>query len=159
MKVIYLDIDGVLNCSKTRARIADSVGLDGRLIGNLKTIVSETNAKIVLISTWKESWQRDASKKPFQNMFARYLDERLAAAAISVYDKTAVKSDGAYLSRGEGILDYNSAHGVSAFVILDDYQHDYDGCGLTGRWVQTDFNGGGLTEERAEDAIKILKGE
>lgn len=156
MKVIYLDIDGVLNCSETKARIMDSVGLDGKLLGNLKKIVDRTNAKIVLISTWKEGWVKDKVKKPFQNSIARYLDEKFSAHNLKVFDKTETKAYGKFLSRGEGILRYNETNGVESFVIIDDYQYDYDGCSLTGRWVKTDFNQGGLTESKAEETTSLF---
>jgi hypothetical protein len=156
MKVIYLDIDGVLNCSETKARIMDSVGLDGKLLGNLKKIVEKTNAKIVLISTWKEGWVKDKVKKPFQSFVARYLDEKFSAHNLKVFDKTENKADGKFLSRGEGILRYNETNGIDNFIIIDDYQYDYDGCALTARWVKTDFNQGGLTEQLALDAIELI---
>ena len=68
------------------------------------------------------------------------------------------KASGFHLSRGEGILQYFATHTVEKYVILDDYQFDYDGCGLTGNYVKTDNENGGLTEELALQAISILKG-
>lgn len=44
MKIIFLDIDGVLNKS-------DKDSIDQELLSILKTIIKETNAKIVLSST------------------------------------------------------------------------------------------------------------
>ena len=47
MKIIFLDIDGVLNYNGSQ--IIDEVCLS-----NLRYIVKETDARIVIISTWKE---------------------------------------------------------------------------------------------------------
>ncbi len=156
MKVIYLDIDGVLNCSDTKARIMDRVGLDGKLLGNLKKVVEKTDAKIVLISTWKEGWVKDKVKKPFQSSFARYLDEKFSAHNLKVFDKTDSRADGEFLSRGEGILRYNEKNGVDDFIIIDDFQYDYDGCALTDKWIKSDFNQGGLTEKLTGEAIELF---
>ena len=77
-----------------------------------------------------------------------------------MFDKTESidAESGFYFSRGEGILAYLSCHAVENYVILDDYQFDYDGCGLTDRYVKTDNYGGGLTEQLAKKAIEILNG-
>lgn len=49
-KVIFLDIDGVLNTSYTKYR--DEV-LDDFRLDYLAKIVNKTHAKIVLTSTWR----------------------------------------------------------------------------------------------------------
>lgn len=53
MKVIFLDIDGVLNSSKTIGRNFDYPELDPRNLKVLKDIVELSHAVIVLISSWK----------------------------------------------------------------------------------------------------------
>ena len=54
MKVIFLDIDGVLNneYSKTRAP-SGVIGIDGDKVKRLRKIVESTGAKLVLTSSWK----------------------------------------------------------------------------------------------------------
>lgn len=53
MKVIFLDIDGVLNSSKTIDRNFDYPELDPRNLKVLKDIVELSHAVLVLISSWK----------------------------------------------------------------------------------------------------------
>ena len=53
MKVIFLDIDGVLNCSKTRNPRKLPYVVDKRLLALLKRMLKRTGAKIVLSSTWR----------------------------------------------------------------------------------------------------------
>ena len=156
MKVIFLDIDGVLNEENSRSRCCGYKGIDDKKVGNLAKIVKATGAEIVLISTWKDDWRK--TDKRHQGMMANYLDRKLAKQGLTVLDKTESvdKSSGFHLSRGEGILQYLSTHSVEKYVILDDYQFDYDGCGLTGNYVKTDNNNGGLTEELAHKAIGFL---
>ena len=157
MKAIFLDIDGVLNEGKSRSRCCGYKGIDDNKAKNLASIVKATGAEIVLISTWKDDWRK--TDKIHQGMMANYLDKKLKKQGLVVLDKTESvdKASGFHLSRGEGILHYLSAHTVEKYVILDDYQFDYDGCGLTSNYVKTDNNNGGLTEDLAEQAIKVLK--
>lgn len=51
MKVIFLDIDGVLNSSKTVDRNFDYPELDPRNLAVLQKIVNKTGAVLVLISS------------------------------------------------------------------------------------------------------------
>ena len=62
MNVIFLDIDGVLNTDRWEAlclsediELEDKFGItfDDISIANLRTIISRTNASIVIHSTWK----------------------------------------------------------------------------------------------------------
>ena len=156
MKVIFLDIDGVLNEENSRSRCCGYKGIDDKKVGNLAKIVKATGAEIVLISTWKDDWRK--TDKRHQGMMANYLDRKLAKQGLTVWDKTESvdKSSGFHLSRGEGILQYLSTHSVEKYVILDDFQFDYDGCGLTENYVKTDYENGGLTEELAGKAIEVL---
>jgi HAD domain in Swiss Army Knife RNA repair proteins len=53
MKVIFLDIDGVLNCSKTPNPRKFPYVVDKRLLGRLKKLLDRTEAKVVLSSSWR----------------------------------------------------------------------------------------------------------
>ena len=158
MKIIFLDIDGVLNEEKSRSRCLGYRGIDDKKVENLAKIVKATGAKIVLISTWKDDWRK--TDKTHQGMMANYLDKKLKKQGLTILDKTESvdKASGFHLSRGEGILEYLSTHTVEKYVILDDYQFDYDGCGLTENYVKTDEQKGGLTDELSQKAIEILNG-
>ena len=89
-------------------------------------------------------------------MMADYLDKKLKKQGLTVLDKTPTYIEDEFFSRGEGILYYLHKHEVKNYVILDDYQFDYDSCGLTDNYVKTDNYNGGLTDELAQKAIKIL---
>ena len=75
MKIVFLDIDGVLNCEGSRSRCAGYRGIDDKKVENLAKIVKATGAEIVLISTWKEDWRK--TDKARQGMMANYLDKKL----------------------------------------------------------------------------------
>ena len=53
MKVIFLDIDGVLNCAKTPNPRKFPYIVDRRLFRRFERLVARTKAKIVLSSTWR----------------------------------------------------------------------------------------------------------
>ena len=58
MKVIFLDVDGVLNSQQLFEKCEDDqlISVDEDNIKNLKTIVDATGAKIVLSSSWRYGW-------------------------------------------------------------------------------------------------------
>lgn len=146
MKILFLDVDGVLNrCGKS------GHGLEADKIALLKTIVDATGCEIVLSSTWRLSTAACAR-----------LDAALTAAQI-LWDGrlTAVYPhivNGIYHAdtRGreiQGWLDGNSDEGEErTFVILDD---DADMGPLLPHLVKTDSYTG-LTPELAQEAIARL---
>lgn len=155
MKVIFLDVDGVLNTPSSESRCGEYIGIDDEKVERLKKIVEKTNAGIVLVSTWKKFWRGEEKLKPLQDYLATYLDEKMAKQGLKAVDKTKDRSDGQYLSRGEGILEYVYRNNVDNFVILDDCQFDYDGCDLTDKLIKT-CQTEGLTDEQVEKVCEIL---
>lgn len=61
MKVIFLDIDGVLNCQATAQRHRGVIGIDPYLVAIFNRIIFATEASIVLSSTWRlaEQWRQE----------------------------------------------------------------------------------------------------
>jgi hypothetical protein len=53
MKVIFLDIDGVLNCKTTPNPRRFPYMVDKRLLARLKRLLRRTGAKVVLSSSWR----------------------------------------------------------------------------------------------------------
>ena len=155
MKVIFLDIDGVLNTPSSEIRCGEYIGIDDEKVKKLKQIIEATKAEIVLISTWKKYWRKEEKLKPLQDYSANYLDEKLAKQGLKAVDKTKDKSDGRYLSRGEGILEYVCRNNVENYIILDDCQYDYDGCGIADKLVKTNQTEG-LTEKEVKKTCEIL---
>lgn len=152
MKIIYLDIDGVLNCKSTEARCGYYLGIDDDKMQHLRRIVDATGAKIVLVSTWKDGWERE--HKEDQDALANYLDRKLRATGLRILDKTEDKDH----DRGAGILHWMDGHPVESFVILDDCLFDYREMGLIPYLVKTteDAYDGGLQDIHVQQAIEIL---
>ena len=53
MKIIFLDIDGVLNCDKTPNPRDFPYIVDKKLLARFKKLLQRTGAKVVLSSTWR----------------------------------------------------------------------------------------------------------
>ena len=53
MKIIFLDIDGVLNCESTPNPRKFPYVVDKKLLVRLKGLLNRTGAKVVLSSTWR----------------------------------------------------------------------------------------------------------
>ena len=151
MKIIFLDIDGVLNTSETKDLTPSGwLGISGNLVDNLARIVKNTGAKIVLTSTWKKEWNKDRS---LCSCDGKYLDDMLKQHGLSIYDKIADHN----WFRGHYILEWLYEHDdVESFVIIDDDTFDFDKSGLMPLVVKTEFYIGGLTETLADAAIEIL---
>ena len=154
--VIFLDIDGVLNCQSSKSRCAGFIGIDNSKVKVLRKIVEQTSAKIVLVSSWKSDWE--PSRKEIQNEHGNYLDKKLRREGLRILDKTR---DGGG-KRGVGIIEWLNSHaGVTSWVGLDDKIFpDYEECGILEHLVKTDYysENGGLREEHIEPAVKMLGG-
>ena len=152
-KVIFLDVDGVLNDDYTPSRTKTRcIFVDEAKILLLKQIVEATQAKIVLSSTWRY----DRNVPQFNGDFLE-LKDALAAHGLEFYSYTPVDAIG--IRRGMEIKAWLGIHTeVKKFVILDDELFDFEERGLMDRLVKTDFADGGLKEEHAKEAIQILNG-
>jgi hypothetical protein len=53
MKVVFLDIDGVLNCTKTKNPRKFPYVIDPKLLARLNGLLDRTGAKAVLSSSWR----------------------------------------------------------------------------------------------------------
>jgi hypothetical protein len=156
-KIIFLDIDGVLNCQKSESRCCGFVGIDDDKVKRLRKIIEATGAKIVLTSTWKKDWIRDPNLKDEQNEYGNYLERKLRRENLFILDKTTdEKSLG---DRGEGIFNYLKSHNVDQWIAIDDeIFHDFEDYGVIEHLVKTSFYGenGGIQDEHMQLAIEML---
>lgn len=151
MNVIFLDIDGVLNCERTKERCRGMVGINPGKVELLKQTVDAVDASLVLVSSWKMFWE--PQNKDLQDPLGDYIDESLGAFGLSVIDKT---EDYGY-NRGEGIIDYLSEHNVDKWVILDDDVFpDYEETGCLEHLVRTNWADNGLTEKHCKKVINLF---
>src|SRR5574344_2699208 len=121
MKVIFLDIDGVLNHNGCRNLEMGYYFVEDDLILKLKKIVDDTGAKVVLSSTWREGWNdlRYGINTIEARLFKK-LNHKLSNYGITFISKTPILENG---YRGEEIdlwLHNWKGEPIDSFVILDD---------------------------------------
>ena len=154
MKIIFCDVDGVLNHKGCRERAPGGfTGVVDEHIRNLKRIVDETGAVIVLSSDWRLIKDDQEYGENYD-----YLAERLGSAdGLVISDHT---DDISWSSRGDEIRKYLDDHPeVTGYVILDDIPFSsFDACHLGEHLILTNERRG-LTERDAEQAIRILEGK
>ena len=159
--VLFLDIDGVLN----RTRSATHIRIDEDLVERLRDLVNATGSQIVLSTFWR----------PFLP-YVQYVLHRHGISAKTVIGRTPGRSDASdfaqvcndqgllnasafddaeYASRASEIHSWLDAHPrVVRYVILDDRSSAADAC-LAPRFVQTDA-ACGLTEADAARCKELL---
>ena len=67
MKVIFLDIDGVLNHEYCKALLHGIYFVEDEKVLLLKELINATAAKVVLTSTWRMGWHDIDEEKNTQN--------------------------------------------------------------------------------------------
>lgn len=156
MKVIFLDVDGVLNELGSTSRCCGMLGVDEDKVKRLSDIVMRTKAVIVLTSTWKSDWFRCEYEEDLPTM-GLYLQQKLRKYGVHILDKT---TDVEWSKRGDGIKRWMNECKVpiESFCIIDDETFDYEEEGLMDRLVKTSFYGdvGGLHTSHVERAIELL---
>jgi len=151
MRILFLDVDGVLNSEVTRgggpapSRTpggGGEAGIASELVDNLHLVVAKTNATIIVSSTW------------------RLVPDRMTALTGSL-DKVGIKVAGATPDlaptgagdRVDEIMTWLDSAGPVEFVVVD----DLDLAGMNGKLSQENFvkcdDAAGLTRQLAREAV------
>ena len=187
MKVIFLDVDGVLNSEsdymyhsgpkkgqygRRGPRVGTYAtgkyrGIDNTKVKRLARIVRETAAIIVLVSSWKRCYVHFLEKG--RDVFGRYLYNKLAAQGLTIHSTTYKEEQirdplGTYSRyvRGTGIWHWLEDHEgeVESWVALDDETWDYLPKQVNNIvfCIDEEKPYGGLLDRQVEEAIKKLNG-
>ena len=157
MKIIFLDIDGVLNTSQSKSRCGMWLGIDNFRVRYLKNIIEASGALIVLTSTWGMKYKVGAYIQ--DNQVGKYLNNKLRRHGLKIYDK--IDDFIPWNHRGLAIQKWLNAHpDVTDYVILDDeIFKDYFEYNLMPHLIKTCADCGkysGLTEDLVMAATAIL---
>ena len=168
-KVIFLDVDGVLNSSRT---LYEDISLEDYLISNLKELVDKTGAKIILSSSWRLSTEAVATLMDRLDKFGLAISGMTCDGVdldwLEKYEFDATKK---YLDtkfdwdenrqikithdRGAEIFKWLHDHDDCVYVILDDEIEDIKPYFSESVIVKTSYKTG-LTKEDVKKAIQIL---
>ena len=164
-KVIFLDIDGVLNTKEFHSKMTkdtpkDEFGyaFDPVAVANLAHIIEETGAVIVISSSWKfygvtrlrEMWK-------LRNLPGRVLDITPNTISDDILLNANLEEMELGVCRGNEIKEWLSKHQgkVSNYVIIDDFDdllpEQEDHAVITDTLI-------GITEWDSNKAIMILNG-
>ena len=142
-RLIFLDIDGVICCNT-------SGKLEETKLAELKRIVQQTGAKIVLSSDWR--------RQPALKSQARNALKRIGAECVGATPMRAMYQP----LRPQEITDWlrTSGRGVLAWVAIDDRDltSEMGGPALTGHFVRT-HPSTGLTSRLADRVVRLLTEE
>lgn len=127
-KIIFLDIDGVLNTYYTKEETSmGSIFVENNKIEILKEIIDKTNAKVVLSSSWRWGWWQieDGHENTWFAKDFKELRDKLLEFNIELYDKTVI-FDKFMRRRGDEIRAWLDNHSdVEGYVIIDDLSGKY----------------------------------
>lgn len=139
MKVLFLDIDGVVNSKQTLAKPHKSLlGIDPELAFKVGKIILDTGCEVVLSSSWRH--------------FPEGIDEVKAMVYPTLYGMTPSVEGG---SRGQEIKLWLADHPeVTHYAILDDESDFDDDQPLFKTSWET-----GLTDEIAKEVTDYLNSE
>lgn len=150
MKIIFLDIDGVLNSEEffihrehtpeAKKKWTEQSDIDRNAVELLNKITDATDAKIVISSAWRVGRTKE------------WLDGFFTGVGVrgKVVDRTANFSN----ERLDEVKDWLEIFPeVEKFIILDD---EFDWGNLSDRFVKTSWKTG-LTDYHVEKAIELLK--
>lgn len=158
MKLIFLDVDGVLNSLSTKEKLEGYTFVSDELIARLKQIVEATDAKIVLSSTWRRGWhcQEHVADPNAQDLQDIRMFEALKAK-LQDFDLELMSYTDDFRRRGQEIDAWLKAwdgESIESYVILD----DLGGTEMRPhcrRLIQTSMSVG-LTEKHVQKAIRML---
>lgn len=161
MKVIFLDIDGVLNTSLTIEQIHHEwketgvrrIEIDLERVEYLKRIVEKTDAKIVLSSSWrhfctvkdKEVVARYEKMQQLLDIFKIY--------GLSIYDITPKDPNGI---RENEIRTWMEGKEIDSFIVIDDESCDLQSF-IPNELIKTSFTKDGEMVENMDDCIGLCE--
>lgn len=149
MKIVFLDIDGVLNSRRffanNKAILSPDAHIDPQAVAQLNQITDATNALIVVSSTWRFAFMHNISG----------LRDFLSQKGVTgkVLDITPTNND-SRMNQIQSWLD-NTPRDIDSFVILDD--ESLGGKSLD-KWLVLTTKQDGLTSADVQKAIKVLNG-
>ena len=135
-KVIFLDIDGVLNTNSDRKISNDKLKL-------LSELVSKTGADVILSSSWRYGWNKPELNQPGTRIYN--LKQLLKDNDIVIKDTIGLD-----LTKSIQIKNYLSTNVINNYIVLDDEPID------SANLVQTDGDVG-LTHSDCQKAAHLLE--
>ena len=162
MKVIFLDVDGVLNSQRYKESGQFGAGasnlefgrsqIDPEAVARLDRLIDATGARVVVSSSWRHFWSLDEIRNMLAERGLRNIDALMDITPSMLSDR------GSEIGQWLGIMDEARRYGgddVEAFVILDD-DTDFDERDMFSHLVRVNPDVG-LTDDDVRRAVQILE--
>ena len=171
-KIIFLDVDGVLNYMSYRNK--STANIDPSKVEMLAYICTQTNAKVVITSSWrgsetytpriyyilldilKEHHVPVLGDAPYiEGQFTASVDIEKSYSLDEIGDMSFEPSTG----RGAEVDKYIKDNNIKQFVIFDDEDWDWTYYGLEEHWCRSTYQDkkyGGLQPGHIKKAIQLL---
>ena len=149
MKIIFLDIDGVLNNDRFLKRLHrqhvdlssdkvlyGSMMLDKYAVKRLLAITDTTDAKIVISSSWREVFSLDEIR---EMLALKLKDLNVTKSSLEIIDRTPFAFEFKLTTRRNQIVGWlsdNQNEDIEKFIILEDCETMYE---LEDRTIRTSF--------------------
>jgi hypothetical protein len=151
LRVIFLDIDGVLN----RTKEATHIRIDEDCVQRLKTLIEHTDAKVVLSTFWRHFDEYITYILHREGIAADVVIGRTPGRTGSQHLSASAADEAQYASRAAEIKTWLAQHPeVTQFVILDDRPSAAD-ASLQAHFVQT-LSDHGLTDADVVRCSELL---
>ena len=159
MKVLFLDIDGVLNSvqyfkskkyNKTKGNYLCDIDTDKLPL--IQEIIEKTHCKVVLSSSWRYFWNNPKFIKALKQLKNEFKKHKIVIFDITGFEHKEDNSE--WFGRQLQIRNWLQNHTVEKFCILDDDTYDLQL--LKDNLVNPSFYEGGIKNEHVEECIKIL---
>jgi hypothetical protein len=150
MRILFLDVDGVLNHRGVFVAGNGAMPLCQAALGELARVINDADCRVVLSSTWR-LLGRAVERLPILLRYQFHEDWR------TIEIRHGKSPGGVWLptKRGEEIDEWLGRHPeVERYAIVDDDSDFLDH--QLQFFVKTDFDAGGLTAECADRLIAIL---
>lgn len=155
MKVIFLDIDGVVNCSDTKERSPSKViGVEQSKIALVKQIIEATGAKLILSSTWRIGWfYEETGSHDRDEQDWHYLRDEFFKQGLWFFDYTPLDKS---RHRGTEIQTWLDKweDEIDSYIVIDDSMYDIWEM-HEGHLIETSFRYG-IQDEHVKQAIELL---
>lgn len=171
-RIIFLDVDGVLNYMSYRNK--STANIDPSKVEMLAYICAQTNAKVVITSSWrgsetytpriyyilidilKEHHVPVLGDAPYiEGQFTASVDTEKSYSLDEIGDMSFEPGTG----RGAEVDKYIKDNNIKQFVIFDDEDWDWTYYGLEKHWCRStyyDKKYGGLQPRHIKKAIQLL---
>ena len=169
MRIVFLDVDGPLTYSEYENE--ETAGIDPEKVKLLKEICDKTDAKVVIISSWRGG--RDYTPRIYHVLIDVLTKYGVEVIGDAPYIDSVIEGEVPNPCTFEDIAKIKIKHGTGraaevqqwlnehpdteSFVILDDEDFGWADYGYEKHWVRpTWFGNGGLKQVHVDNAIKIL---